>query len=332
MAGTDDGRRAPITLEDVARAAGVSRATASRALTGSDVVSTPARERARAVAASLGYTPDRLARALAAGTGSRLVVAVAGPDPAVLDDAYTGQVVNAAAAVGDGAGVGVSLQWLPLYGLAELERIGADRSVHGLVLVNATHGLLARVPRSLRGRAVSIGVGSRDVPAVDIDNAGGAAALVTHLIGTGRRRIAMVTGPRWLPCSERMVETYRAVLADAGLPARVVSGGFAAEDGLSGARHALHRWPDTDAVLAVCDAVALGAIAALRELGVQVPGDVAVAGFDDVPMAAWGFPALTTATHPVRAIATAAATAVLGGGAGPPQTWYRSELVLRASA
>ncbi|WP_211366794.1 LacI family DNA-binding transcriptional regulator [Pseudonocardia kunmingensis] len=332
MAGTGGGRRAPITLEDVAREAGVSRATASRALIGSDTVSTPARERARAVAARLGYAPDPLARALAAGTGTRLVVAVAGPDPTVLDDAYTGRVVNAAAAVGDRAGVGVSLQWLPLDRPAGLDRIAADRSVHGLVLVNATNGLLARVPRSLRGRVVSIGVGSRDVPAVDIDNAGGAATMVAHLIGTGRRRIAMITGPRWLPCTSRMVEAYRATLREAGLPARVVPGGFAAEDGLVGARRALRRWPDTDAVLAVCDAVALGAIAALRELGVRVPGDVAVTGFDDVPMAAWGEPALTTATHPVRTIATTAATAVLGGEAVPPQTWYPSELVLRASA
>jgi DNA-binding LacI/PurR family transcriptional regulator len=82
----EDGRA--ITLEDVAREAGVSRATASRALTGSDTLATPARERVRAVAERLGYAPNPLARALAGGTGTRVVVAVAGTGPGVLDDPY----------------------------------------------------------------------------------------------------------------------------------------------------------------------------------------------------------------------------------------------------
>lgn len=327
-----EGHRTSITLEDVARAAGVSRATASRALTGSDPVATPARQRVRAVAERMGYAPDPLARALAAGTGTRLVVAVAGPEPGVLDDPYVERVLGAASAAGDGIGVGVSLQWLPLEGPAPLQRIAADRSVHGLVLVNVTEALLAKVPAALRGRVVSIGAGSTDVPSVNIDNAGGAAAVVRHLLATGRRRIAMIAGPDWLPCSWRMVDAYRASVQEAGFPVRVVPGGFAADDGRQGALDVLGRWPDTDAIFAVCDAAALGAIAALRGLGVHVPGDVAVAGFDDLPVAAWSEPALTTATHPVRAIAAAATAAVLDRGPMPPYTWYPSELVLRASA
>lgn len=324
--------RASVTLEDVARAAGVSRATASRALNGSDPVSTPARERVRAVAGRMGYAPDLLARALQAGTGTRLLVAVAGPRPDVLDDPYVGRVLSAASAAGDRVGMGVSLQWLPLEGAAALHGIAADRSVHGLVLVNVTQPLLAEMPAALRGRVVSIGLGSADVPSVDIDNAGGTAVVVRHLISTGRRRIAMITGPRWLPCSWRMVDAYSAAVQSAGMPVRIVPGGFAGSDGRSGALHALQRWPDTDAIFAVCDAAALGAIVALRELGVRVPGDVAVAGFDDLPVAEWSDPALTTATHPVRAIATAAAVAVLDDDPVPPHTWYPSELVLRASA
>ena len=95
---------------------------------------------------------------------------------------------------------------------------------------------------------------------------------------------------------------------------------------------ALHRWPDTDAIYAICDTVAFGAIVALRGLGVDVPDDVAVAGFDDVPAAAWTGPALTTATHPVSRIAAGAATAVLNETRVPSATWYRSELVLLESA
>jgi DNA-binding LacI/PurR family transcriptional regulator len=332
VSSTADAPRPAVTLEDVARAAGVSRATASRALAGARTVSTPARERVRAVADRIGYAPDLLARALAVGGGSRLVVAVAGPGPEVLDDGYVAQVVGAAAGVGDGAGLGVSLRWLPLDRPAGLERLAADRSVHGVVLVNSTEALLAAVPGALRGRIVAIGIGSADVPAVDVDNAAAAASLVEHLLRTGRRRIAMITGPAWMPCSWRMVDAYRRAVRAAGLPQRIVPGGFTPADGRAGASEALRRWPDTDAVFAVCDAAALGAVESLRGRGVQVPGDVAVAGFDDVAAAAWSTPALTTATHPVRAIATAAASALLERGPREPHTWFRSELVLRESA
>jgi DNA-binding LacI/PurR family transcriptional regulator len=95
---------------------------------------------------------------------------------------------------------------------------------------------------------------------------------------------------------------------------------------------ALHRWPDTDAVLASSDAMALGAIAALRGRGVDVPGDVAVAGFDDIPFAALSTPALTTATHPVDRIAAGAVTALLTGRGVPLATRYASELIRRDSA
>lgn len=331
----EDGRRsarAAVTLEDVARAARVSRATASRALTGTDSVSTPARQRVRAVAARMGYAPDPLARALAAGTGTRLVVAVAGPGPDALDCHYAEKVLAAASVVADRAGVGASLHWLPLDRPAELERIAADRSVHGVVLVNSTDALLAALPAALHGRVVSIGIGSARVPAVDVDNSAAAAAMVSHLLASGRRRIAMITGPSWLRCSWRMVEAYRAVVEEAGAPARIVPGGFEAVDGSAGALEALRRWPDIDAIFAICDATALGAVAALRGLGVRVPADVAVAGFDDVPAAAWSGPTLTTATHPIRDIASAAATAVLEGGRREPRTWFPSELVLRESA
>jgi DNA-binding LacI/PurR family transcriptional regulator len=94
----------------------------------------------------------------------------------------------------------------------------------------------------------------------------------------------------------------------------------------------LDRWPDTDAVFAISDAMALGAIAVLRGRGIDVPGDIAVAGFDDIPFASYGVPTLTTASHPVERIAAAAATAVLDQAPIPPVTAYPSELIRRESA
>jgi DNA-binding LacI/PurR family transcriptional regulator len=323
----------PITLEHVALAAGVSRATASRVLTGSGPASADARAKVLAAAGRLDYAADPVARALVTGRGTRLVVAVTAPSAAVLDDPYLARVVTAAARVADPEGLGVSARWLPLAGsTTELERLARDRTVGAVVLVNTTRPLLQGLPTALRGRVVSIGVGADGVPAVDVDNAGGARTVVEHLLRSGRRRIALVSGPGWLPCGSRPVDAYRAVLDEAGLAVRVLPGDFGGATGRARAREAVTRWPDTDAVFALGDAAALGALQALSALGRTVPDDVAVAGFDDIPAAAHSGPPLTTATHPVERIAAAAARAALRPAGAPEEAWFRSDLVVRESA
>jgi DNA-binding LacI/PurR family transcriptional regulator len=328
----DDRRRPAVTLEHVARVAGVSRATASRVLTGSGPSSEDARRRVQAVAERLGYVADPVARALVHGRGTRLVVADTATSPDELECAYLSRVVATTAAVCAGQGLGVALEWLPLgRPEATLDGLARDRSVAGVVLVNTTRRVLAAMPRELHGRVVSIGAGSRDVPLVDVDTDAAATAIVGHLLAAGRRRIALLAGPTWLPCAERPVAAYRAAVGAAGLPVRVVVGGFDTASGRAGAREALRRWPDTDAVYGICDEVALGALQVLRAAGRQVPGDVAVAGFDDIPAAAFSGPGLTTATHPVERIADAAARGALGRVADGP-TLFTSDLVLRESA
>ncbi|WP_422769900.1 LacI family DNA-binding transcriptional regulator [Plantactinospora sp. WMMC1484] len=320
------------TLEDVARIAGVSRSTASRVIAGYGAASETARDRVVAAAARLGYAPDPAARALASGTGVRLVVAVAGWAPDVLHDPYVDRVVRAAAEVCALREVGVSLEWLPLHAPARLSRLAEDRGVRGVLLVNTTEPILEAVPAALTGRVVSIGVGSRSVPSFDVDNGGATRSIVGHLQGSGRRRIAMITGPEWMPCTRRPVAAYHEVMTAAGLPVRLVPGDFTAAGGQAAMLTILRRWPDTDAVFANSDAMALGALAVLRRRGIGTPGDVAVAGFDDVPFAELSAPALTTASHPVERIATAAAAAALDRAWVPPATAYPSELVLRESA
>ncbi|MEO3925128.1 LacI family DNA-binding transcriptional regulator [Micromonosporaceae bacterium B7E4] len=326
--------RAPrrATLEDVARVAGVSRSTASRVIAGYGAASATARDRVVAAAVQLGYAPDPAARALATGAGVRLVVAVAGATPTVLHDPYVDRVVRAAAEVCARREVGVSLEWLPLHAPARLGQLAEDRGVRGVLMVNTTERILAAVPTALQGRTVSIGIGSRTVPSFDVDNGGAARTIIGHLLASGRRRIAMVTGPAWMPCTRRPVTAYREVTRAAGLPARLVPGDFTATGGQAAMLTILERWPDTDAVFANSDAMALGALATLRRRGIDVPGDIAVAGFDDVPFAALSAPALTTASHPVEQIATAAAAAVLDRAWVPPATAYPSELILRESA
>jgi DNA-binding LacI/PurR family transcriptional regulator len=316
----------------VARVAGVSRSTASRVIAGYGAASATARDRVVAAAAQLGYAPDPAARALATGAGVRLVVAVAGATPTVLNDPYVDRVVRSAAEVCARQEVGVALEWLPLHAPVRLRRLAEDRGVRGVLMVNTTELILEAMPAALEGRAVSIGIGSRTVPSFDVDNAGAARTIVGHLRDSGRRRIAMISGPEWMPCTRRPVTAYREVMRAAGLPVRLVPGDFTAPGGQAAMLTILERWPDTDAVFANSDAMALGVLAALRRRGIDVPGDIAVAGFDDVPFAALSAPALTTASHPVEQIAGAAATAVLDRGWVPPATAYPSELILRESA
>lgn len=320
------------TLDDVARSAGVSRATASRVVTGTGSVSPAARRQVTAAAERLGYAPDPVARALATRGGFRLVVAVSGGTADVLHDPYVERVVGAAAAAAAPHRIGVSLLWVPLSVPAQVAALAQDRSVRAVILINTTGQVLDAVPGHLRGRVVSIGIGSRVVPAVDVDVAQAAEEVVSHLLASGRRRIAMVTGPRWLPCTHPAVLAYRRILRQAGLPVRLASGDFSAHRGRAAVAEVLRRWPDTDALYASNDATALGVLAGLRERGVDVPGDIAVAGFDDIPFASLSAPALTTASHPVARIATTATEAVLHGTALPPRTLYPSELVRRESA
>ena len=128
-----------------------------------------------------------------------------------------------------------------------------------------------------------------------------------------------------------MTQAYAEVMSAAGLPTRTVVGGFTAESGRRATEAMLRRWPDVDGVFAVCDATALGVMATLRARHIDVPGDVAVAGFDDTELAR--YTDLTTATHPVEAIAEAATRAVLSARAvRPPDMYFPSQLVARRTA
>jgi DNA-binding LacI/PurR family transcriptional regulator len=116
----------------------------------------------------------------------------------------------------------------------------------------------------------------------------------------------------------------------AGLPVLAVPGDFTARRGRAAAASILRRWPGTDAIVAVSDATALGVLRTLTARGIRVPSDIALTGFDDLPLAEATFPALSTATHPVERIAAAAARAALAGSGA--EEVFPSRPVLRQSA
>ena len=319
------------TLDDVARQAGVSRATAARVLSGSVRVSTAIRQRVERVAADLDYVPNAAARALASGRGTQVVVGKVSRGGYPLVDDYLARVIAAVASECTAHGLGVGVRAIAGDSADPFSGLTQDRSVHGVILVGAADAILQAVPGSLAGRVVSIGAGSPLVPLVDIDNGAGAAALVAHLLASGRRRIAMITGAAWLPCSAHPVREYTRAMLAAGLQPRIVTGKITSGDGRAAAAEILTRWRDVDAIFAAYDELAFGALAELRARGMEVPTAVAVAGFGDTHGAA--LLDMTTGTHPVEAIAAAATRTVLEASSRRPHDqWFRSEPVLRRTA
>ncbi len=172
------------------------------------------------------------------------------------------------------------------------------------------------------------------VPYVAADERGGARAMVEYLRSTGRTRIATITGPLDTSGGQGRLEGYRAVVADAFDESLVEEGDYTQESGERAMIKLLERRPDLDAVFVASDAMALGALNALRQAGRRVPEDVAVGGFDDSSAALAARPALTTIRQPYQRISREMVRLLLAAISGeePSAVILPTELVRRESA
>ncbi|GAA4731070.1 LacI family DNA-binding transcriptional regulator [Isoptericola chiayiensis] len=322
----------PVTSADVARAAGVSRATVSYVLndTPGSSISTATKEHVRATAARLGYAPSAAARALRRGR-SDLVVCV-------LPDWPTGPVVDTVLDL-----LSDNLAARGLFLLVHHHRSTRPlrelwKAVTPRVVVGLTH-FPAEDLRALRQAGIEV-VGAGDVddgghPGLDPDNQRGLGALqVEHLLDRGHRRIGIATTPeeRLREFASLRVDGIRAACAAAGVsepPVAVVDPTVPATDLARG-------WGDdgVDAVACYNDEVALAVLAGAREARLDVPGDLAVIGLDDAPAAALADPPLTSVAQPSAAQAhhlAACVEAVLDGTPQPDPPTEPSRVVVRAS-
>ncbi|MFD0331839.1 LacI family DNA-binding transcriptional regulator [Streptacidiphilus monticola] len=170
---------------------------------------------------------------------------------------------------------------------------------------------------------------------VDPDNRGGGRLAAEHLVGRGRRRIAMITGQPDLQAAVARAQGFREALTLAGLsPAGVEAGHFTQTGGEAAMERLLAEQPDLDAVFAASDGMALGAMRALRRHGRRVPDDVAVVGFDDLAGALYSDPPLTTVHQPVRALGHEMARSLVAAveGEDPNPLILPTRLVVRESA
>ena len=177
-----------------------------------------------------------------------------------------------------------------------------------------------------------------DTPSVGATNWSGGLAATRHLLGLGHRRIGMIGGPESILCSRARVDGYRAAMDAAGvavLPELVRHGNFHVQDGIEIARSLLRLPEPPTAIFAGNDLQALGVYQAAREARLHIPEDLSVVGFDDLPVAAWVGPPLTTVRQPLVQMAVTAAELVLtmARGEQPSQTRVElaTELVLRES-
>ncbi|MCG5220567.1 LacI family DNA-binding transcriptional regulator [Streptosporangium sp. KLBMP 9127] len=326
------------TLEDVAKHAGVSLATASRVLNGSTrQVGRELRERVEHAATELGYTTNRAAQALARSASDILGLVVHD-----LSDPYFAVLANAVVRAADMHGLSVMVGTTFRDPEAEIGYVATLRAqrVRAIVLAGSriddaamTERLRAELDRyrGTGGRAALIGQDLLGVDTVVPDNHAGAGELARSLAGLGHTRFAVLTGPATLLTAADRVAGFAEGLASLGLPAPLLfPGPFDRDGGYAAAQRLLAADTDVTCVFAVNDVMAVGALAALRDGGCEVPGRISVAGFDDIPTLRDLTPALTTVRLPLadmgrRAVALALGTVPIV--AEPAET----EVVLRES-
>jgi DNA-binding LacI/PurR family transcriptional regulator len=325
----------------VAALAGVSRATAGRVLAGSPTVGAAAREAVLRAADELSYVTNRAARSLMTRRNDSIAFVVAEPEERFFADPHFALVLRGAHAAL--AGHDVQLVFSILAGDADrarFERFARGGHLDGVILLSL-HGddplpqrlLSAGVPVALLGRPFSPVPG---LAYVDADNVGGARSAVDLLVERGRTRLVTITGPQDMTVAQDRRSGFEARLAEHRLRSHgAVDGDFSVQGGRSAMRELLATVPDLDAVFVANDLMALGALQALAEASRSVPGDVAVVGFDDSPLAASVQPALTTVRQPIVAMGEAVATRLLQGieeGTAPDPVVVETEIVVRESA
>lgn len=285
-----------VTIRDVARAAGVSIATVSRVLNGSSKVHADTRRRVREAAARLDYWPNGAARSLTSSRTHTLGLLL--PD---LFGEFFSEVIRGI----DHAARREKLQVLVSSSHADTEAmLAAARSMRGRI-----DGLIAMAPEKGSGEAIEriaqqfplVLMSSRNPVAgcssVSIANYEGAYALVDHLLGIGHEEIAMLKGPPGNVDAEERLRGYRDAVRRSGHGSRVdleIQGDFTESSGYQAAFEVFRRRPQPTAVFAANDNMALGFLSAMSDLGVEVPREMAVAGFDDIAISQYLKPPLTT--------------------------------------
>ncbi|WP_377268077.1 LacI family DNA-binding transcriptional regulator [Peterkaempfera sp. SMS 1(5)a] len=341
----------PVTLEDVAQVAGVSRATVSRVINGAQTVDAALRTAVEQAVAATGYVPNRAARSLVTRRADSIALVVSEREQRTVSEPFVGRMFTDPHF---GRIVGGLLDVLRPAGIQLLLMLADDDAsrsqlvsflrqghVDGVVLLSSHADdplpeLLTRtgLPTVLAGRPTR---SAAPIAYVDVDQQAGARLAAEHLVGLGRRRIATLSGPLDMPAGQDRLNGFRTAMAALGDPDVVsVEGDFTQAGGAEAMKRLLAEHPGIDGVFIASDLMALGALPVLYREGRRVPEDVAVVGFDDSSAALACDPQLTTVRQPVEEMAAEMAGLLLRqlgeAGRSTPSAVFRPTLVLRHSA
>ncbi len=331
-----------VTLEEVARVAGVSRATVSRVVNGNPRVAPDVRRTVERAVDRLGYIPNPAARSLVTRKSQSIGLVIAEPAGRLFEDPFFPRLLR-------GIGAALSsreLQLVLLMPQSSQEESRAERyltagHVDGALLVSL-HGndplpsaVARRIPVVVGGRPPQ----GTPVSYVDVDNVQGGRSAVEHLIAIGRRAIATIGGPPDMSPGFDRLAGYRQALDAAGRerdPRLEGGGDFTQAGGAAAMREILAARPDVDAVFAASDLMAAGAVQVLRAAGRRIPEDVAIVGFDDSPIAETADPPLTSVRQPIEEMGAEMVRLLLEHaahpGAVPRQVILATQLVRRRSS
>ncbi len=314
----------PITIADVAARAGVSKTTVSRVLNGKGELDADTAARVRQVIAELGYVPSARAVGLARGrtrTVGMLVPSLTWP--------WMGEVLQGVVDTVESAGFGLLL-FTCNRGEESMRQFASQVSASSFdgLLVIEPEGTLDYIADLHAGGLPVVLIDDRghqpQFPSVATTNYDGGASAAEHLLTIGRRRPLVITGVPPFGCTQDRQFGFARPFESAGIPLDpelVYQGDFTFDCGREVVKQTLEKGLSFDAIFAHNDLSAVGAMTALREAGLTVPDDVAVVGFDDIPLAAHTDPPLTTVHQPMREMGGTAAKLLLShfGGVKLPE-------------
>jgi len=329
-----------LTLDEIAKLAGVSRATVSRVVNDYPHIKPEVRERIQAIITQTGFQPNLIARSLASDRSGIIGLVIPNTPRMVFTDPFFPTLIQGITRATNRLNITLSLflfqtkdeeartiRTILNTGLLDGLIITADRKEESFVPKFVKHG----VSFVLIGRPET----NSDITFVDTDNVSGGYLATEHLIKLGHKRVGII-GANENTAGDDRIAGYQKALHDYGFaldPTLITFGDFSMQSGYEAMHLLLPAKPD--AVFIASDTMALGALRALREVGLRVPEDIAIVGFDDLPPAQQADPPLTTIQHPIEQLGVTAVellSKMLNGVDAPPtHIILPAKLIIRAS-